>query len=125
MCLLDCILHLAMLAREDETNPIACATREQPNPFPLYLAPSPCVLQGEWTKQENEQVRDLSLRLVDEPLVVLIKLADRLHNMRTVYALRPDRQAAVATETRDMWCGIADRLGMVALKARPFRIVQH
>ena len=55
--------------------------------------------------------------MVDEPLVIVVKLADRLHNMRTVYALRPDRQRAVATETLQLWCSLAERLGMFALKA--------
>ena len=36
--------------------------------------------------------------------------------MRTVYALRPDRQRAVATETMQVWCSLAERLGMFALK---------
>ena len=42
----------------------------------------------------------------------------RLHNMRTAYALRPDRQRAVAVETMQVWCSLAERLGMFALKVR-------
>jgi (p)ppGpp synthase/HD superfamily hydrolase len=49
-------------------------------------------------------------------LVIVIKLADRLHNMRTVYALSPEKQAAVAAETRAVWCSLAERLGMFAIK---------
>lgn len=53
---------------------------------------------------------------MQEPLVLLIKLSDRLHNMRTVFALQPDKREAVAEETRDLFCTLAERLGLFALK---------
>ena len=40
--------------------------------------------------------------MFEEPLVILIKLSDRLHNMRTVYVLKPDKQRAVAEETLEV-----------------------
>jgi hypothetical protein len=49
----------------------------------------------------------------------------RLHNMRTVYALKPDRQRAVATETMQVWCSLAERLGMFALKASHLLPLSH
>lgn len=52
-----------------------------------------------------------------EPLVILIKLADRLHNMRTLYSLPRDKQAAVAEETLHVWCSMAGYLGWHALKS--------
>ena len=55
--------------------------------------------------------------MVSEPLVIVIKLADRLHNMRTVYALAPEKQRAVAEETQRVWCSLAERLGMFAIKS--------
>ncbi|KAL4419557.1 hypothetical protein ABPG77_006888 [Micractinium sp. CCAP 211/92] len=69
------------------------------------------------TKEEEAQLRDMILTMVGEPLVIAIKLADRLHNMRTVYALSPEKQQAVASETRRVWCSLAERLGMFALKS--------
>ena len=54
--------------------------------------------------------------MVSEPLVLVIKLADRLHNMRTVFALKKDKQKAVATETLQVWCSLAERLGMMVVK---------
>jgi (p)ppGpp synthase/HD superfamily hydrolase len=53
---------------------------------------------------------------VEEPLVILVKLADRLHNMRTVYALPPAKQQAVAEETLAVWCSMAASLGWHSLK---------
>ncbi|PRW20358.1 GTP diphosphokinase chloroplastic isoform X1 isoform A [Chlorella sorokiniana] len=67
--------------------------------------------------EEEEALRKMILTMVGEPLVIAIKLADRLHNMRTVYALSPEKQAAVASETRRVWCSLAERLGMFALKS--------
>jgi len=66
---------------------------------------------------DDQELRALILSMVDEPLVILIKLADRLHNMRTIYALKPAKQRAVAQETLSVWCNLAERLGMFALKA--------
>ena len=60
--------------------------------------------------------------MVSEPLVLVIKLADRLHNMRTVFALKRDKQKAVATETLQVWCSLAERLGMMVLKVRCFSL---
>jgi (p)ppGpp synthase/HD superfamily hydrolase len=54
--------------------------------------------------------------VVEEPLVILVKLADRLHNMRTVYALPPAKQQAVAEETLAVWCSMAASLGWHSLK---------
>ncbi|CAL8464516.1 g4051 [Coccomyxa elongata] len=71
----------------------------------------------ELSREEEADLRNMILAMVDEPLVLVVKLADRLHNMRTVYALRPDRQRAVAIETMQVWCSLAERLGMFALKS--------
>lgn len=72
---------------------------------------------AERTAQEAAQLRQMILTMVSEPLVIVVKLADRLHNMRTVYALAPEKQRAVAEETRRVWCSLAERLGMFALKS--------
>ncbi len=50
---------------------------------------------------------------------MLIKLADRLHNMRTVYVLPPDKQRSVAEETLEVWCSMAESLGWESLKVSP------
>uniref|UniRef100_A0A0E0GBP4 GTP diphosphokinase n=1 Tax=Oryza nivara TaxID=4536 RepID=A0A0E0GBP4_ORYNI len=69
------------------------------------------------TSEEANNLRGMLLGMVDDPRVVLIKLADRLHNMRTIYALPIRKAEAVAQETLAVWCSLASRLGVWALKA--------
>jgi len=67
-------------------------------------------------ERQAENFRKMLLAMVDDIRVILVKLADRLHNMRTLNHLDDERRVAIAQETRDIYAPIANRLGMSKVK---------
>ncbi len=99
------ITALPQLARADQTEDEQRAFEAQ--------AP---MTQSKLTENLSEFLRKMLLAIGDDIRVIIIKLADRVHNMRTLNALPPARQKKIARDTLDVYAPLANRLGIWQMK---------
>jgi GTP diphosphokinase / guanosine-3',5'-bis(diphosphate) 3'-diphosphatase len=96
---------------------MSAVKRTSPLETPEQLEQKQRVARELKRRQRSETVRKMLLAMAEDPRVVVLKLADRLHNMRTLSVMNPAQQQNKARETREIYAPLARRLGMALVQA--------
>ena len=93
-----------------------------------HLPSAGVALGARKSAEDAETLRKMLVAMAEDVRVVIVKIADRLHNMQTIQYLDPDRQQAIARETMDIYAPLAGRLGIWQMKWRledlAFRVLE-
>ncbi len=81
-----------------------------------HLPSAGVALGARKSAEDAETLRKMLVAMAEDVRVVIVKIADRLHNMQTIQFLDPDRQQAIARETMDIYAPLASRLGIWQMK---------
>jgi guanosine-3',5'-bis(diphosphate) 3'-pyrophosphohydrolase len=102
------------ISHKDE---LGTLNRTAPLETPEQLEQKQRIDRDQKRRQRSETVRKMLLAMAEDPRVVVLKLADRLHNMRTLSVMNPAQQQNKARETREIYAPLARRLGMALVQA--------
>ncbi|GAC1399906.1 MAG: bifunctional (p)ppGpp synthetase/guanosine-3',5'-bis(diphosphate) 3'-pyrophosphohydrolase [Ktedonobacteraceae bacterium] len=103
--IVDGVTKFDAIAEKQNKEHAADASPDSPPPSPI-----------DKRRQRTETVRKMLLAMAEDPRVVVLKLADRLHNMRTLSAMKPSQQERTARETSEIFAPLARRLGMAIVQ---------
>ncbi len=114
--IVDGVTKFDALAERSKSDALALTSADSEN-VPGDVAPPPPPSIVDKRRERTETVRKMLLAMAEDPRVVVLKLADRLHNMRTLSAMSPAQQQNKARETSEIYIPLARRLGMYIVQA--------
>ncbi|HEY5005321.1 MAG TPA: bifunctional (p)ppGpp synthetase/guanosine-3',5'-bis(diphosphate) 3'-pyrophosphohydrolase [Ktedonobacteraceae bacterium] len=115
--IVDGVTKFDALADRSKSEVVTSTSVDSENEPEGDVAPSPLPSIVDKRRERTETVRKMLLAMAEDPRVVVLKLADRLHNMRTLSAMSPAQQQNKARETGEIYVPLARRLGMSIVQA--------